>query len=376
MQQALIVAIILGVIGLGLQSFLGAFPLALLAFPANVILAIVILLGSGCFCRFFPSHRLTQFLASGAAALSALIFIAAMSLILGLTLQTNELHDIPARLGIRNMTSYYPFAMSYLYLLITLSFATFKRWRWEFSFRNIGFFLNHAGLLIVLLATGLGSADELQLRAKISEGDSTTKGIAQSGKSVDLPFELTLIDFQMETYLPKLGIIDRQSGKYQPEGKPVFHDVDSSRQSFSLGGYHFQVLEYIDQEAPAMLIQKEGDQAEWLTCGNQRVPYQMLELSPSQSLVMLAPEAKAYASLVSVKHDNEQRKQLISVNHPLHIGAWSVYQSSFDATQGKASSFSVFQLTYDPWKRFTQIGFAMLILGALSLFWGTSNKKA
>lgn len=382
--------LVLFAMGLGLQSFFGAFPLAILAYPVNLITTVLLLLVAGLCCKLLSTHRITRFLSSGATALSALFFIGLMALVFGLTHQQTDAHDIPARLGIRAMTSYYPFVLSYLYLLIALSFATFRRLKWELSVLNVGFFLNHAGLLIVLLSIGLGTADKLQLRAKVKEGQQITKATAQSGRNHDLPFSLQLVDFEIQTYLPKLAIIDVQTGKYLPEGAPSFYDVDSAASSFELLQHHFLLLKYIDQASPdekggyqaaddngfppAVWLQADG-KSSWVTCGNWQVPYRMFGLSATQSLVMLNPEARSYESLVQITQNGNEFQQRIAVNRPLHLGAWSVYQSSFDATQGKASSFSVFQLIYDPWKNLTQVGLAMLILGALSLFWGYQKKS-
>lgn len=391
-QQASFLLLIILMVGLGLQSFLGAFPLGILSYPANVILVLLLLFLSILICRLLPEHKITRFLASGTAALSSLLFIGILSIILGLTLQTNDTHitDIPARLGIREMTSYYPFILSYLYLVITLSFATFRRLKWEVSSINICFFLNHAGLLIVLFSLGFGTADKLQLRARVQEDGVIHKALAQSGKEYDLPFRLKLIDFQMETYLPKLAIIDDKTGKFLPEGSPEFYDVDSTKHTFSLQHQSYRMLTYLDNAAPdkngsymykkddslppAVLIRLASGNQGWITCGNQQVPYKMLVLPNNQAMVMMSPEAKAYSSLVQIKQDGVESEHLIEVNKPLHLGPWSVYQSSFDDKQGKASTISIFQFIYDPWKILTQIGLTMLVLGALSLFWKHQQK--
>ncbi len=392
-QQALMVLLILLVVGLGLQSFLGPFNINILAYPVNVLSVLVILLISVVACKFFPNHRVTRFLSSGAAALSALLFIGVLSIVLGLIFQTTDaqLTDIPARLGIRAMTTYYPFVVSYLYLLVTLSFATFKRLKWELSALNIGFFLNHAGLLMVLFALGLGSVDQLHLRMRLKEGEVAHEALSQVGRKYALPFQMQLVDFRMETYLPKLAIIDTKTGKFLPEGAPEFYDIDSVSKSFQLLQYFFQQITYIDQAIPngvgayvakpdnkfppAVLLRLNDEVSGWVTCGNQQVPYQMLMLPNNRAVVMMNPEAKSYASMVRVEGDSFEFQRLIEVNKPLHWHAWSIYQSSFDDKQGKASNISIFQVIYDPWQRLTQLGLAMLILGALSLFWRNHQKN-
>lgn len=383
-QQALLIPLLLLTVGLGLQSFLGAFPIEVWAYPYNLIAALILLLVVVGLSLFLPKHPLVRFLSSGAAALSALFFISLFSLLLGFTHQsTGGAADIPSRLGIRAMTSYYPFVLAYLYLMTTLSFATISRLKRKGGVNNVGFFLNHTGLLLVLFALGFGAADELSLRAKVHEGGVVDRAWTESGEVHELDFQLQLLDFQVSNYPAKLAIIHLQTRKYLPERAPDFYDIDTMDSSFSLLGETYELLTYINQASPtaqggfsaktdeglppAVLVRDERGKSAWICCGKELVPYRLMHLPNNQALVMLAPEVETYTSLVRVKQGDEQFEQEILVNKPLHLGAWSVYQSGFDDKQGAASSFSIFQLTYDPWRPLVQLGFAMLALGALGL---------
>lgn len=394
-QRSLYVVAILFVVGLGLQAFLGSFDLTLLEYPCNIIIISAILLFAIVMCKCQGNHPVTRFLCSGAAALSALLFIGIQSLILGLTLQTPDtnLNDIPSLLGIRQMTSYYPFITSYLYLLVTLSFISTKRLSLKFDTLNIGFFLNHAGLLILLTATGLGAADKKELRVSIMEGHKVDKALDRHNKSADLPFTIALKDFSMQTYMPKLVLVNTETKRFIPDGKPEFWDIDTTKSSFSLQGYRFEIKQYLSNAVKVGNIFAESEdiaappavkvctsdkhQSAWVSCGNSEQVYTMMLVDKDVSLAMLTPEPKEFASELTILQDGTTKDARVAVNKPLHIGMWSIYQTTYDEKAGKASKLSGLQLIYDPWQRLIQLGFGMLILGAITLFWGygTKNEK-
>ncbi|MFV0505659.1 MAG: cytochrome c biogenesis protein ResB [Bacteroidales bacterium] len=395
-RHALYAIILLFATGLGLQAFLGPFSLALLEYPFNIVIIVTVLLLAFAMCKWWTRAWLTSFLCSGATALATIFFIGALSLVLGLTLQTseNKATDTASLLGIRQMTTYYPFVLSYLYLIIVLSFTVVQRLiadAGKWSVASIGFFLNHAGLLLLLISTGLGTADKKDLRLSIMEGHSANKALNRNNKAEDLPFTIVLKDFCMDSYMPKLAIMNRLTNAFVPEGKPQFWDVDTLQGQFELQGHQFSILKYYPHALkigevfaqstniatpPAIKIcNTDGTQCAWLSCGNKRQMYTTMPLGTDRSVVMLPPEAKSFASQISILYNNSTRNARIAVNHPIKIGAWSIYQTTYDENAGEASKISGMQMIYDPWQWLTQLGFAMLILGAISLFWGHGIKK-
>jgi cytochrome c biogenesis protein ResB len=58
----------------------------------------------------------------------------------------------------------------------------------------------------------------------------------------------------------------------------------------------------------------------------------------------------------------------ISVNEPLKVNGWNVYQSSYNQAMGRWSETSTLTIVKDPWLWLVYVGIFMLIAGALGLF--------
>ena len=84
---------------------------------------------------------------------------------------------------------------------------------------------------------------------------------------------------------------------------------------------------------------------------------QSIDLDYPFALVMTPPETKSYISNVDVYTKDEEHVQGdIRVNHPMTIGSWKIYQYGYDNNMGKLSTYSSFELVYDPWLRLVYIG--------------------
>lgn len=88
------------------------------------------------------------------------------------------------------------------------------------------------------------------------------------------------------------------------------------------------------------------------------------------TLATMSPEPKSFSSKIEVySNDGVTTKGKVEVNHPLTVGNWKIYQYSYDTQKGKNSTYSVFELVYDPWLIPTYIGIIMLFIGLMTLFW-------
>ena len=77
---------------------------------------------------------------------------------------------------------------------------------------------------------------------------------------------------------------------------------------------------------------------------------------------------KCFTSEVTVYLQNGDTKEAsIKVNKPLSVAGWKIYQMSYDKTQGKNSSYSVFQLVKDPWLPAVYTGIFLMLAGAILL---------
>ena len=97
--------------------------------------------------------------------------------------------------------------------------------------------------------------------------------------------------------------------------------------------------------------------------------YAALSLEGNLSLVMPEREPRRYASAVTVyTEQGEQRSDTITVNHPMDINGWKIYQLSYDDSMGEWSQTSVFELVSDPWLPYVYAGIALMLLGAVLMF--------
>jgi hypothetical protein len=88
----------------------------------------------------------------------------------------------------------------------------------------------------------------------------------------------------------------------------------------------------------------------------------------------IAPEPRFFESDVVVYTRDEQRlERSVSVNAPIRVGGWMIYQYGYDAERGKEARWSSFELVYDRWAPGTYLGLVLFVLGALCLLWKGSK---
>ncbi|NLE33354.1 MAG: cytochrome c biogenesis protein ResB [Bacteroidales bacterium] len=92
----------------------------------------------------------------------------------------------------------------------------------------------------------------------------------------------------------------------------------------------------------------------------------------------MPPEPKFFESEVVVYTRDEQRlERFVSVNAPIRVGAWMIYQYGYEADKGKDATWSSFELVYDRWAPGTYLGLVLCVLGALCLLWqGSKTAKS
>lgn len=347
--------------GLALQLFTGGFRSEILAFPVNLALIVVIV----SLIIFFKGASAR--LASGSLSVILLIAITTLALYMGL---------VPGNMVKRS----WPFVLTYLALLINLTACVVQRVRSFNLKRDYSFLLNHTGLLILLFAAGPGSADKaryfmrvfegkVEWRAEISRGN-------EAGESVELPVAISLEDFEMDEYPPKLGIIERMTGMALPAGKPLYFEaILNAAATIENRTLRVDSVIYKPGYAPAAYVKvtdvntnsvKEG----WVSCGNYFQHFKMLNLDTVYCVAMTFPEPKEFRSTVEVYTKSGKVKNgVIKVNHPMTIGGWKIYQHSYDSARGRDSVWSMFELVYDPWIIPAYAGMIMMLLGAVTLFW-------
>ena len=114
----------------------------------------------------------------------------------------------------------------------------------------------------------------------------------------------------------------------------------------------------------------------WIWGGNQAQLFMTLPLDDRTSMVMTVAEPRKCISDVAVYTQSEKNiTTQIEVNKPLSIDHWTIYQYGYDNNAGRLSSYSSFELVYDPWITPVYIGIIMMMLGALTMVWTGKGRK-
>lgn len=395
--------IVLGIylVGVALQLFLGTFKFSNIVWPVNIIVGLTSLV----FVVLLSLKRKSHFfywLSAAPLSISLIALLIMQTIIMGLTPQISgqltERPDVFDILGFTRMTSSWPFVLTMFFTIIALCAAIVNRLKTPI-WKDYAFYLNHVGLLVFLFAAGYGAADMKRYVMYVEVGNEIPEWRVYNDKKdvLDLPLAIKLNDFVLEEYAPKLAIIHRETGKAIPYEAPVYFQIDSLKLRTSIGDWDIEVHEFIAEAmresdksyrkvpmpgacpaANVTVINKKNKQkyTGWVSCGNFAQLYMPLTLTNDYSLVMTRPEAKRFASYVDViTASGQQESAVIEVNKPFTVESWNIYQYGYDTDTGKASSYSSFELVYDPWINLVYAGIFIFSIGCFCMFWIGNNKR-
>lgn len=397
------VTIIIGLILVGfmLQFLLGSFNFFLLASPINYIIGgIIILLVFG--LSFFRKNIWYQWFTGVPFSVSLIIALLGFAMIMGLVPQVIRLsphdHSFTSFLGFRQVTSMWPFVIIYLVFLLSLGLLIARR-LWNFNKKDYAFYLNHLGLWLFFFGAGLGSADMQRYVMHVMEGDTEWRVYSDDKDVKELEIAIKLHDFYMEEYPPKLTVINKYTGEITTGNKKEFFSIDDKMPQGKVGDWNFTLNQYFHEAvrtsdstyrevkmpgaSPAANITvanaKTGDKhTGWVCGGNSAQIYMTLDLDSLHTVVMTQPEPKRFVSYIDVitKDHGEYKDVALEVNKPFKVGDWVIYQYGYDNEMGKMSSYSSFELIYDPWIYPVYIGMLLIALGSLAfVVFGTNKKK-
>lgn len=414
-KESIFITLGLFVVGVMLQWLLGSFDFYLLYYPVNLILG-VIMLALIVGLSFIKNNAIVRWLGSVPLSVTLIVALLSMTIAMGLIPQyakvNTDLHIhleyasfdeilnyILTRLGLKQVTSSWPFVILYNFSLFVLGLITARRFH-NFKWKDYGFYLNHIGLWLFLFAAGYGSADRLRYVMYVNEGEVEWRVYDDNENVVEPDIAIKLHDFIMEEYPPRLAIIDKKTGDVQPKDAPQFYQIDEVGKKATLAGWDLTIKDYIHEavrktdttfqsvpmagsmpavelhmSSPEKGVTHEG----WVTCGSVDQFVMPMDLDENYALVMTKPEPKRFASDITVlmkEKSDEPIRATIEVNKPLTIGHWTIYQYDYDHALGKASRYSGFELVYDPWVNLVYLGIFLLALGALSMLWiGNKNRR-
>lgn len=381
-----LICLALLITGTALQLTIGGLNANALSWPVNIITGSIftaVLIFSWYFLRRLP---MVNWLARVPAAITSIALLTFLVLIMGFTLQEDA--GNPAwvqQLGLSNMTSSWPFLFGMMFFMASLGMATLKRLT-PMKGRNIGFFLNHAGLYIAILGGLLGAADLKRVFFDLTEGEVMWGAVDRDGLYYEMPLAVELERFNMEEFNPKVAIIYNETGRIVPESISQMFEMGKGHRG-NLYGWDVEILEFhkmsgridgrfepvIDYGAPpAALVRvtdSGGQQLEgWITSGSFMYPHQLLHVDHELAIAMTIPQASHYSSdVVIYTPDGQVRQARVEVNKPVSVNGWKLYQFSYDDRFGKWSSSSTIEAIRDPWLPVVYTGIFMLIAGSLYL---------
>lgn len=395
LTEGIVIGCGLVVTGLLMQCSMGAINWQLLAWPVNIIImALFAIVATGMHaarkrsyvCRWMSSHE---------AAIASMGWAVALTLVMGLTRQAagpagDDKHSLADLVGITRCLSWWPFVLVYMWLTLSLALTVMRRAS-SVTLRNVPFMVMHTGLLLVLLCGTLGSADMQRLKMMTKQGQPEWRAQDEQGNLHSLDLAIALQSFTIDEYPPKLMIADIKTGDALPAGKPVHAILDSAGAAGNIMGWDIKVVRLYKHAAAvfdtasvhyvewfsrgattaALIEVSRGDRkiSDWVSCGSFMFPSKELRLDSTVCLFMPEPEPLRYASAVKViTKDGLSVEDTISVNKPLDVDKWKIYQLDYDREMGRWSDVSIFELVTDPWLPVVYTGIALLLLGAVLMF--------
>ena len=237
--------------GLALQLSVGSVVWEAFAWPANgivlagflAIIALVFLLRKKVYAF--------QFVSTYQAAIPAMVYALALTIIMGLTRQQ------VGGTWLNNMLSFWPFVLVYVYIATILGVVTLKRTlklRQGRNLREIAFLLNHLGLFLALTTATLGNADMQRVKMICGVGEPEWRALAQNGAVKEMPIAIELKKFIMETYDD--GKPKRFASEIQiltKTGKNIETTVDVNK-PFEVDGWKIYQYGYDTQMGPQSQI--------------------------------------------------------------------------------------------------------------------------
>ena len=188
-----LILIIYLAVAFALQFLTGNIPFSFLAFPLNLILALIWASIMVSVWKMRRKSLFVEFMLSKGATVSSIVLFLGFSLAIGIS-------------GQRELVSTWIFAAVMLYFQTVLLFVILRGWRAQTATgARIGavrwrFVLNHVGILLAVSSAFWGAPDTEVLRIRAIRDLPVREAFSMDGTLGCLPFEVTLKEFKIETY--------------------------------------------------------------------------------------------------------------------------------------------------------------------------------
>lgn len=368
--------------GTTFQLFTGDIPEGFLHYPWNAVLSLnylyLLVLAYCCSDRY----RWLRTLWDGKACISSLASV--------LVLVTVS--------GFHRITESWPFNLMLVYFMTALGIRSISEIaglrhirRTAGGLRRKVFIFSrtimHTGIFLLILAGIAGSGDKVRYKVAAVRGIPSASAEDSEGRKVTLPFHITLKEFSIDEYPPRLYLFDSRDGRISEK----YVSVEDEGSSADLEEWRIKVEQYLGYSgclpgdsvyramehvgaAPAVYVsavrRATGERySGWVSCGSHIFPSSELDLHDGESVVMPEPYAKGYCSKVVISDmQGKSREYDIEVNHPARYGAWRVYQAGYDTSRGRWSTISVLECVKDPWYPLAAAALYGLLTAAAAMF--------
>lgn len=320
-----------GILLIALQLLIGNIDETFFRAPLNIALVLLLLAVPA----YFRKSRFFQKLSGKRTSIVAILFLIICSLVVGLTPQLSQAEaaakgGFAAALGIYNFTQSWMMAGAILLILVNLFLVILNRLDSKREiWKKAGFFLNHIGLLLVIISAFFGSADVVKLRMKLSEGgEPDAMAYHMTGNPVPLGFGVSLDNFTTE---------------YYPNGTPMRYCAQITAGTVP----ERDTEDATEQER----IRQENATTDDPVKGNPATVNSVKDNSATDNSVK--------GNLVK----GAAAKQMnIEVNHPARYNGYDMYLISY------GTDYCIIELQKQPWKYALAGGIVCMLLGAITMF--------
>ena len=367
-KRAFLRCALLFVVGTTLQLAIGDIDSSWLRYPWGLILAVNYLYLLVVAYVLRDRWRWLRQLADDKACISSLASLGVMVIIFGLTRQDPLREGWVGAMGFSRMSASWPFNLLLFYFMTTLGIRVVSDIH-HIRQRRKAAVLTHLGVLVLLVAGVFGCGDTVRCMVTARVDTPVNIGRDDAGHEVTLPFALTLEDFSIEEYPPKLYILDTRRENSSREFLSVEADgseavIDGWRiraeHSLDMAGHlpeesDWRAMKHIGA-APAVYVSAEniasGEQFRgWVSCGSHIFEPSYLMLPDGKAVAMPRREAKRYLSRVNIR-----------------VGSWRVYQVGYDTSKGRWSDTSVLECIRDPWYGAAHVALWLLLVAGVVMF--------
>lgn len=393
-KQSFLIAISLVIIGFLLEVFSTGYAIKIPSWPYN-LLVLVVIVAAILLMHFFIKNRFIKWFSSVPASISAITIVTFMIMLMGFIPQVRKPGFLDL-IGLTDVVKSWPYLLCTVYLLLVLGFTIVRNMK-ALNIKNSAFFLNHAGLWIIIAAASLGSADMEKYRMNLVLDRAIFTAEDYNGGTRQMPFALKLTAFNIDEYPPTLGILNpRTSQLYLKKGDKL--PEVTTKEAFQLGDWEIEIKQYLtsahynDSTSTYFTSEEPGSAAVvfvsaknvlnneihegWITSGNFMINPEFLPLDSLHSIGMTIPRPQRFSSDIRVfKKVGEYYDINLEVNKPKDIYGWKTYQTGYSEEYGKWSKLSVVELVKDPWLPVVYIGIFMVMLGGLYLLWMGKSKN-